>query len=45
MSDLPPLADLLRPKTLTKVVGQDHLIGPDGSLGQMVQGGRLAPMV
>ena len=27
-----PLADRLRPQTLADVVGQDHLIGPDGAL-------------
>src|SRR5690242_12784976 len=30
-----PLADRLRPKTLAEVVGQDHLIGPDGPIGRM----------
>ncbi len=32
-----PLADRLRPKTLAEVVGQDHLIGPDGPIGRMVE--------
>src|SRR3954465_8984571 len=31
-----PLADRLRPKVLAEVVGQDHLIGPDGPIGRMV---------
>src|SRR3954454_19230461 len=31
-----PLADRLRPKMLGEVVGQDHLIGPDGPIGRMV---------
>jgi putative ATPase len=31
-----PLADRLRPKWLAEVVGQDHLIGPDGPIGRMV---------
>jgi putative ATPase len=31
-----PLADRLRPKTLGEVVGQDHLIGPQGPIGRMV---------
>src|SRR6201999_1719677 len=31
-----PLADRLRPKTLAEVVGQDHLIGPDGPIGRMI---------
>src|ERR1041385_901667 len=36
-SDAPrPLADRLRPKALAEVVGQDHLIGPQGPIGRMV---------
>jgi putative ATPase len=31
-----PLADRLRPKTLDEVVGQDHIVGPDGPIGRMV---------
>ena len=32
-----PLADRLRPKTLAEVVGQDHLVGPEGTLTRMLQ--------
>ena len=35
-----PLADRLRPKSLTEVVGQDHLLSPEGPLGRMVANGR-----
>src|SRR6476469_3388093 len=35
-----PLADRLRPKTLGEVVGQDHLIGPEGPIGRMVAANR-----
>jgi putative ATPase len=31
-----PLADKLRPQTLAEVVGQDHLLGPDGALSRML---------
>ncbi len=31
-----PLADRLRPRSLAEVVGQDHLIGPEGPIGRMV---------
>jgi putative ATPase len=34
-----PLADRLRPKTLSEVVGQDHLLSPEGPLGRMVARG------
>ena len=40
-----PLADALRPRTLDEVVGQDHLLGPEGSIGRMRAQGRLASMV
>jgi putative ATPase len=40
-----PLADRLRPKSLDEVVGQDHLLGPDGAIRRMVNAGRLASMV
>ena len=32
-----PLADRLRPQKLTEVVGQDHLVGPEGTLTRMLQ--------
>jgi putative ATPase len=32
-----PLADKLRPATLADVVGQDHLLGPDGALMRMLE--------
>ena len=40
-----PLADRLRPHTLEEVVGQDHLIGPDGPLGRMVRAGKLTSII
>jgi putative ATPase len=40
-----PLADRLRPRRLDEVVGQDHLLAPDGPVGRMVRQGRLASMV
>src|SRR5712671_146466 len=40
-----PLADKLRPKTLSEVVGQDHLLAPQGAIGRMVAAHRLASMV
>lgn len=35
-----PLADRLRPAALSEVVGQGHLLAPDGPLGRMVATGR-----
>ncbi|MGN6356365.1 MAG: replication-associated recombination protein A [Novosphingobium sp.] len=40
-----PLADRLRPRTLTEVVGQEHLTGPEGAIGRMVAAGRLTSMI
>ncbi|PWE16675.1 AAA family ATPase [Marinicauda salina] len=40
-----PLADRLRPQSLDEVVGQDHLLGPDGPLGRMVAQKRLSSIV
>ncbi len=44
--DVPrPLADRLRPQALAEVVGQDHLLGPDGPIGRMLASNRLASIV
>jgi putative ATPase len=40
-----PLADKLRPQTLADVVGQDHLLGPDGALTRMLETGSLGSLV
>jgi putative ATPase len=40
-----PLADRLRPATLDDVVGQDHLLGPDGTLTRMLARGSLASLI
>lgn len=40
-----PLADRLRPEKLADVVGQDHLLGPDGVLTRMLSSGTLGSLV
>jgi putative ATPase len=40
-----PLADKLRPQQLSEVVGQDHLIGPDGVLTRMLETRTLGSLV
>ena len=40
-----PLADRLRPRTLEEVVGQDHLLGADGTLTRMLARGSLASLI
>ncbi len=40
-----PLADRLRPRLLAEVVGQDHLLGPQGVLTRMLDRGSLASLI
>jgi len=40
-----PLAERLRPQSLAEVVGQEHLTGPTGAIGRMVEAGKLASMI
>jgi putative ATPase len=40
-----PLADRLRPAALADVVGQDHLLGPEGTLTRMLARGSLASLI
>lgn len=40
-----PLADRLRPRALSEVIGQEHLTGPEGAIGRMVAAGRLSSMI
>ncbi|MFG1180030.1 replication-associated recombination protein A [Xanthobacter versatilis] len=45
-SDVPrPLADRLRPAKLSEVVGQDHLVGPDGVLTRMLETRSLGSLI
>ena len=40
-----PLADRLRPKQLSDVVGQDHLVGEAGTLTRMLASGRIPSII
>ena len=40
-----PLADRLRPHSLAEVVGQDHLVGPEGVITRMLGRGSLASLI
>ncbi len=40
-----PLADRLRPRTLDEIAGQDHLVGPSGTLRRMVESGKIASLI
>ena len=45
MSGYQPLADRIRPRTLDEVVGQTHILGPDGMLRRIVESGQVPNMV
>ncbi len=40
-----PLADRLRPAVLGDVIGQDHLLGPEGALRVMLDSGALSSLI
>ena len=40
-----PLADRMRPRHLSDVVGQDHLLGAGGALGRMLAAKRLSSVI
>ncbi len=40
-----PLADRMRPQKLADVVGQDHLLGPDGTLSRMLKTRSLGSLI
>jgi putative ATPase len=40
-----PLADRLRPQRLEDVIGQEHLIGPEGALTRMLASGRVPSII
>ncbi len=40
-----PLASRLRPRSLDEVVGQRHLLGPDGALRRLVEADRLSSAI
>lgn len=40
-----PLADRLRPRQLSDIVGQDHLVGAEGTIQRMIAAGRLSSII
>jgi len=45
ISSFQPLAEKMRPKKLSDVVGQRHLIGPGKPLRQMIQTGKISSII
>lgn len=40
-----PLADRLRPAQLSEVIGQDHIVGEDGTLTRLLRSGRIPSVI
>ena len=40
-----PLAERVRPKTISEIVGQDHLLGKDGVVSKMINSGSIRSMI
>jgi putative ATPase len=45
MNDQKPLAEILRPETLTDYIGQEHLLGSGAVLRRSLEGGNLPSMI
>lgn len=45
MNEERPLADILRPKTLNEVIGQEHLVGRNGIIRKLLATGFLPSMI
>jgi putative ATPase len=43
--DFRPLSEILRPKSIAEVVGQDHLLKDDAPIGQMLLQNRLSSLI
>ena len=40
-----PLAHDIRPRTLTEYIGQEHIVGPNGSIYKMLQSKRITNII
>lgn len=45
MSSYIPLAEQLRPKKISDIIGQDHLAGKDGPIAKMIETGKVQSMI
>lgn len=45
LADLPPLAERIRPLTLTQLIGQEHLTGENGVLRAAIRSGHIPSMI
>src|SRR5690606_11446074 len=44
-SEKAPLAERMRPQRLDDLIGQEHLVGPDGVLGKAIRAGNVPSMI
>ncbi|KQO05984.1 MULTISPECIES: replication-associated recombination protein A [unclassified Sphingomonas] len=40
-----PLAEILRPRRFSDIIGQEHLVGPEGALARMIAAKRLSSFI
>ncbi|MGL5262950.1 MAG: AAA family ATPase, partial [Bacteroides sp.] len=40
-----PLAERLRPTSLSDYIGQQHIVGPNAPLRKMIEGGRISSFI
>ncbi|HEY4699856.1 MAG TPA: AAA family ATPase, partial [Nitrososphaerales archaeon] len=40
-----PLAERIRPRDFSEFVGQNHLVGSDGTIRKMIESGNIRPMI
>ena len=45
MGNYQPLAERLRPRSLEDYVGQEHLVGSEGVIRQMIAAKRISPFI
>lgn len=45
MNQQTPLAERMRPQTVGDIVGQDHILGPDGALTPMIERGKIPSLL
>lgn len=44
-TNIPPLAERLRPRTLDEYIGQQHLVGPQAVIRRMIESGNVASFI
>lgn len=45
VGDIAPLAERMRPKSLDDIVGQEHIVGPNGAILKIIKSGVLSSII